>query len=301
MGTNAKILLAVLVLAVAGSAVYFYVARGRDEAAQQALEMEKARWEAEKEGLEQRIDTLQDEIALQKEGIVSEERLQEVFGQDAGPVAAGSEKRSCEEMQREIRDFFSYLDQQPYVREAHLEKGAAGRYEQIVNALSRNPPLVLEEMKDHYSLVRNVAHFYRVLGKENLFLIRKVLAEESEVVEPVGALFYDRIAAADRCEGDAPCGPPPKVAYEYAAFFLNTLAGKSYLLRRDSRVRILTTYYAILTLDQANRETRNRYGIDIRPFIDHAIQDIRSQQGLIFKKRYLDTLEALKTEYAGKG
>jgi len=297
MGTNAKILLALLVLAVAGSAVYFYVTRERDEAAQQALEMEKARWEAEKEGLKNQIDSLEDEIALHKEGIVSEERLEEVFGKDAGDVAAASEERSCPEMQREMRDFFSYLDQRPYVQEAHLEKGAAGRYEQIVNALSRNPPLVLEEMKDHYSLVRNVAHFYRVLGKQNLFLIRKILAEESEVVEPVGALFYDWIAAADRCKGDTLCGPPPNVTYEYAAFFLNTLAGKSYLLRRDSKVRILTTYYAILTLDQANRETRNRYGIDIRPFIDHAIQDIRSQQGLIFKKRYLDTLEGLKKNY----
>jgi hypothetical protein len=35
--------------------------------------------------------------------------------------------------------------------------------------------------------------------------------------------------------------------YEYASY-LNTLGGRSYLMRRDSKVRLLTTYYCILVL-----------------------------------------------------
>jgi len=297
MGTSAKAVLAVLVLAVAGAVAYVVAVRDRDASVRQALETEKARWEKERADLQQRVDTLREEIDLHREGIVSDERLQEVFGPEAGDAARASGERGCQEMEQEVRDFFAYLDRQPYVQEAHLDKGAAGRYEQIVQALSRNPPLVLEEMKDPYSLARNVAHFYRVLGKENLLLVRKVLSRESEVAEPLAALFFDWTSAADRCPGAAPCGPPPAVMYEYAAFFLNTLAGKSYLLRRDSTVRLLTTYYAVLILDRANRETRNRYGLDIRPFIERTLLDVRSQQGLIFKKQYVDTLEALQASY----
>ena len=85
--------------------------------------------------------------------------------------------------------------------------------------------------------------------------------------------------------------------YEYAVFFLNSLAGKSYLLRRESKVRILTVYYCILILDQANQKVINRYGLDIRPLIDAAAYDIRSQRGLVAQKQYLDTLLQLRVKY----
>jgi len=298
MSTNVKVFLAVLILAAGGAAAYYFTTQWRGASVEEALQQEKTQWDLEKEGLQKKIGDLQDEIALHKEGIVSEERLEEVFGKDAGDVARGTGERSCEEMDREILDFFSYLDKQEYIQRARLHKGAYARYLRLEDTLSRNTPLILEEMKDNYTLVRNVAHFYRVLGKKNLLLIRKTLVEESEVIEPVSSLFYDWAASADRCKGGIKGRPSLKTMYEYASFFLNTLAGKSYLLRRDSRVRILTTYYSILTLDRANQETLNRYGIDIRPFIDGSIQDIRNQKGLLFKKRYLDTLEQLSADYA---
>jgi hypothetical protein len=297
MNTNAKVFLAVLILAAAGATAYVFMTRWHGASVEEAREQEKAQWEKEKEGLQKKIGDLEGEIALHKEGIVSEERLEEVFGKDAGNVARGDGDRSCEEMDREILDFFSYMDKQEYVKKAGLRKGSYARYLQLVDSLSRNTPLILEEMKDNYSLVRNVAHFYRVLGKKNLLLIRKTIVEESEVIEPVSALFYDWTVSTDRCKGGIKGRPSLKIMYEYTAFFLNTLAGKSYLFRRDSKVRILTTYYSILALDLANQETLNRYGIDIRPFINRSIQDIRNQQGLLFKKRYLDTLEQLKKDY----
>jgi hypothetical protein len=91
--------------------------------------------------------------------------------------------------------------------------------------------------------------------------------------------------------------PPLNVMYEYAGFFLNTLAGKSYLLRRDSKVRILTIYYSILILDKANDETLNRHGIDIRPYIDFLFYDVINQRGLVYRKQYLAELIGLKEKY----
>ncbi len=91
--------------------------------------------------------------------------------------------------------------------------------------------------------------------------------------------------------------PGLDVMYAYAGFFLNTLAGKSYLLRRDSKIRRLTTYYAVLIIDKANDENLNSSGIDIRPHIDFLINDIQSQIGLIHQKQYLIQLEQLGAKY----
>jgi len=300
MSGKAKAFLAVLILAAAGAAAayYFTVLWPGPPEQKGAPEKEKIRWEVERAKLKKEIVDLQDEIALHREEIVPGERLEEVFGKDAADLARADTVRTCQGMDRQILTFFSYLDRQPYIRQAGLEAGAYAQYLRIVDALSRNPPLILEETKDNYSLVRNVAHFFRVLGKENVLLIRRTLAEEPEILEPLAALFYDWTVSADRCKEGIQGRASPETLYEYTAFFLNTLAGRSYLLRRDARVRTLTTYYCILTLDLANRKTLNRYGVDIRPFIDSTIQDIRNMRGLLFAKHYLDTLEELKREYA---
>ena len=68
-------------------------------------------------------------------------------------------------------------------------------------------------------------------------------------------------------------------------------------MRRNSRQRILTSYYSIVILDKANEETLNRHGIDIIPHINFISSEISSQRGLIHKKQYLATLNSLKEKY----
>ena len=111
------------------------------------------------------------------------------------------------------------------------------------------------------------------------------------------ATIFSLFASGDRCETLKKDLPSAEVMYEYASFFLNTLSGKSYLLRRDSKVRILTSYYCVLILDMANDETLNKYGIDIRPYIDSTIQDMNNQKRLVYRRPYLETLAGLKKKY----
>ena len=85
--------------------------------------------------------------------------------------------------------------------------------------------------------------------------------------------------------------------YQYAGFFLTTLGGRSYLLRRDSKLRILINYYSILILDLANNEKMNSVGIDIRNHIELLFIDLSNQKGLVYCDGYLNELEALKTKY----
>ena len=168
----------------------------------------------------------------------------------------------------------------------------------IKQILAGTPDMtVTDEAKDPYSLIQNIAHFYRVLGKRDVLRIREILTRESQILEPVASLFYDWAVSGDRCEGGIKGRPSEEMMYEYAAFFLDTLAGKSYLLRRDTRVRILTTYYSVLFLDRANREMLNRHGLDIRQSIDHCRVDLRNHRGLVSRKAYLDTLDAVQKKY----
>ena len=118
----------------------------------------------------------------------------------------------------------------------------------------------------------------RSLGKERVNILKNLLKNESDIIETVMAIFYAYMTSGDRCPDKVIQLPSLENRYRYAGFFLNTLAGRSYLLRRDSKMRVLISYYAVLTLDMANDEMLNSYGIDIRPFIDHSYYEIGNQR-----------------------
>ena len=68
-------------------------------------------------------------------------------------------------------------------------------------------------------------------------------------------------------------------------------------MRRDPKVRTLTTYYCVLTLDKANDDELNSRGIDIRPYIESSLMEIENQTGLVHQKEYLATLSNLRLKY----
>jgi hypothetical protein len=288
-----------LLLAIVGYVIYVQALKWHNKAVETSLEQKGEAWQRESERLAQEITGLKEELALKQEATLPEERLREVFGQDTEEDGS-AEAESCEVLDRKMREFFSYLDDKDYVKAYRLEDGALGYFRTLVGKLSQHSPAVSAELKDPYLLIQNVAHFYRVLGKAGIRLARDVVVNESEIAEPIGALFFEWASAGERCKGGLEAPPPLSNQNEYAGFFLNSLGGRSYLLRRDPRVRILTTYYSVLILDRANGEDLNRHGIDIRPHIDSVAQEIRNSRGLVFQKEYLDRLDALREKYAAQ-
>ena len=141
-----------------------------------------------------------------------------------------------------------------------------------------------------------MAHFFRVLGKNRVNLIKDIFQNESEIIESAMQTFY--LWTTFETDDKVSSGQPSlKSMYEYSAFFLNTLAGRSYLLRRDSKIRILTIYYSVLILDKANDEQLNSGGLDIRPYIKSLLNDFQTQTGLIHQKQYIAELEKLADKY----
>jgi hypothetical protein len=233
--------------------------------------------------------------------VVSDERLTEVFGSvppDAD-AESGSEP-SCEALSRQITAFFEYLSR--HAKPAADPKNALAPdwVAKIIADLSASLPLVVAETRDMASLKRNETHFFRVLKKNRIHLVKTVLQMDKDVLEHALADCYQYYVSTGCCKPGDPACVSLKTLYEYAGFFMTTFSGKSYLLRRDSTIRCLTDYYCVLILDAANDAELNPYGIDIRPQISAALDAVSHQTSLIFKGRYIDTLNGLKAKYAEK-
>jgi hypothetical protein len=292
-----KILIIVVVLGIIGYVTYAQIGKWNKKRLDTALKQEQEEWQKKTDNLEGKIAELQEELAQQRDELIPKEKLVEVFGEETEVISPEKKEVSCEELERQIMAFFTYLDKKEYIKSYKLDEGTYELFMQMVNQLSKKPPIVTGEMKDLANLIRNMAHFYRVVGKKGIELSKMIIRNEPEVIEPVMAALFGWFTAGNCCNEKTKGCPSFEILYEYAGFFLNTLAGKSYLLRRDSKVRILTSYYCVLIVDRANDETLNRHGIDIRPHIDFLFYDIINQRVLVNKKQYLGKLVSLKEKY----
>lgn len=255
-------------------------------------------WLEQNEILMNQIADLEEEIKSLKGQKIPSEKLSEVFGEEGStPLPTKDNPITFEEIEEQIANFFAYLDEKDYVKDNNLTGSAYSQYELSVVRLSENSPLVLEETATLYNLFLNIAHFNRVLGKERLFLIKDILDNESDIIEPVMKYFYQWYTSADNMDKNIKGRPSLQTLYNYTGFFLTTLGGNGYLLRRDSRIRILTVYYCVLILDLANDKKLNSNGIDIRPYLKSTFNDISNYVGLINQDEYLSKLEALMLKY----
>ena len=287
-----------LVIAIIGIAAYFgynLFSSWHKESLESAKRQERVAWEKRTKELMEKVTGLEEEMASIKGETIPEDKLKEVFGSE-GAVAKEEEPLDFEDIEQQIKAFFTYLDEQDYVQ-AYAFKG--GTYAQFQNALQKmaaNLPSITDETESLYNLYRNMAHFFRILGKKRVNLARDVLQNEGEVLESAMQTFY-RWATYETGDRSLTGQPTLKTLYGYSGFFLNTLAGRSYLLRRDSKIRLLTTYYSVLILDKVNDEKFNSAGIDIRPHIEFLLNDFQAQIGLIYQKQYISELQKLADKY----
>lgn len=203
----------------------------------------------------------------------------------------------CQQLNAKLLAFFTHLDEQEYIAAYKLKNGSHECFANLIKKLFVNPPIVIRETDDLFAILKNTAHFYRVLGPKNIFLIREILAHEQDTIEQTMALFY-QWSAMENCGGNNyKINLPLKDLYEYAGFFLNTLGGQSYLYRRDPSLRLLTKYYCILILDRANSQVINRYGIDIRYPVDTLLEEMEANHDLLGKEEYVEILQGFKEKY----
>lgn len=211
---------------------------------------------------------------------------------------AGTERDDYALLLEEVKRFCRYLDRRAYVREYDVFEGTYARGLDIVARLVEKRPRVSGETQNMATLTANLYHLYRAMGRQNIQLISDVFIHERNRTEEAMDLIY-RWLIMDMGHPDARTAISLEAFYDYGAFFLSTLAGKSYLARRDSKLRILVIYYSILIVWKAEREHKNCYGIDIRPHVETLEEDIRNYKNLEDGERYLKKLEEIKRKLNG--
>lgn len=207
------------------------------------------------------------------------------------------QEKECELLGNKLYNFFIHIDSKEYIKSFALQESSQSHFIRLAYKLLDNPPVVTRESDDLYTILKNMAHFFRIIGKDNILLIKTILDRERDKIEDVASELYQWIAygscSNERFDFDCPLNK----AYEYAGFFLNTMGGRSYLFRRDSRSRLLVNYYSILIVAGAIEQGLNRHGIDISLLIPQLIQEIEATNQLIYKENYLDQLYGLLEEY----
>ena len=203
------------------------------------------------------------------------------------------EWKDFEDLEQDMMRFCRNLDEREYIKAHRLPEGTYRQLVKILNDLATAPPIVTGEASDPYKLKLNQEHFLRVIGKDNISLLLDILANEAELMESTAEMLFDWLNKGIEARNPE-IRMTQKELYEYSAFFLTTLSGKAYLWRRDSKTRILATYYAVLVVDRANREKANRYNVDIRPAAAQLMDDMVNYRNFSYRGLYIQKLKALE-------
>jgi hypothetical protein len=206
--------------------------------------------------------------------------------------------QTCARETAKIESFYSHLDQQPYMQTFNLPQPSKEYFTSLIHRLAAQPPVVTRETDDLFTILKNTAHFFRIIGKDNILLIKGILDQEKDSFEEILGALYALTDKPDCLKTKLGLDVPASVFYDYSGFFLNTMGGRLYLFRRDSMSRMVVNYYAIRLIDRSNQAGTNSHGIDIRPAITLLIEEIEnSGNRLRLKEEYLEELYALQEKY----
>lgn len=218
-------------------------------------------------------------------------------GKEARPPKPEDE---CRQVEEGVREFFEYLDKKDYVQ--HLEEDIATyeHFKRMIRRLSSRLPIPAGEGIDAKIITKNIFHFFRVLEKNDLRLIRGIMRNEADTLEMNLDLFYRWLMLGDRCQDSEGIRPSRDVLYHYAGFFLNSIGGRAYLFRRPTPIRLLISYYCLLIVHEADKRGENSYGIDLYPHITPIEREIGIYPDFRFKDDYLQRLNDLSKYYLQK-
>lgn len=209
-----------------------------------------------------------------------------------------TEESDYETLITRLNSFYSHLDSQQYMQDFKLSEPSKEHFSKLIQKLIDNPPVVTRETDDLFTLLKNTAHFFRVLGKNNILILKGILDREKDSFETVLQTFYNLTDKPQYLKDAYSISLDSDALYDYAGFFLHTMGGRLYLFRRDSNSRMAVSYYAILIIDRANTSGNSRHGIDIRPAVDALIEEIENGgNNLKLREVYLDRLYDLKEKY----
>lgn len=274
-----------LIVALAGLGYYLYSQMGPDE---------KKPLVAKKVSPAKPEHLIQAEVKEKKPGVFP------VPTKEEAPLKPSPEEDFCTKIEKDMAEFFHYLDQKKYVQRLDPNRDSYARFKDILKRSAARPPIPAGEGTDPKIIVKNLYHFFRVLGRKDLKLIRMVMANEQDSMEYNLTMFYRWITLDDRCPDPDGLRPSMSVRYQYAGFFLNTTGGRAYLFRRTQGLRLLASYYCLLIVHEADKKGLNSYGMDILPHIAPLKKEISRYSEFDFQREYIEELNRIEDFYLKK-
>lgn len=190
-----------------------------------------------------------------------------------------------------LNNFFVYLDNQEYIQALNLPKNSKETFSALVQKLVDNPPVVSGEADDLFTLLKNTAHFFRVLGENNIILLKEIFVHEADKIEPLAEDLYVILGFPEKLATHYNIQITDTALYEYSSFLMNTMGGRLYMFRRDMEIRMLVSYYSILFVEQAEEKGLNNHGLDVMPFVINLIKEVENHgQRLVMRDTYLERL-----------
>ena len=294
MKGNRGLLLLIIALIVGGLMVFYFSYFGGEPGKEPTFK------KTEKREIEEGPPEAKD-IVFQSPTIKApQERLEEILGEKVAESQIMSVEDECQKMERDLLEFFAYLDKKDYIRELRIGEDTFTRFKKIVHVLSLRPPIPAGEGFKYDMIIKNIYHFYRVLGLKDLKLIKLILKNEADTMEINLASFYRWLMSGDKCSQEEWLPPTLDTIYRYAGFLVNSIGGRAYLFRRETRLRLLVNYYCLLIIHEADKKRMNSFGIDIIPYLEPLAEEIEDYQSLYFRKEYAGKLIDLKNYYLKK-
>ena len=237
--------------------------------------------------------------AVTKETAEEQETAEEkISPEDTGEIQTSDETTTPQQAVEQLNAFYKNLDAQPWMKQFQTDETSRQHFSRLIQKLIDNPPVVVRETDDLYTLLKNTAHFFRVLGGNNVAMLKGILDREKESLEDMLHSFYLLTRHPDLLKKEYDITLGQTSLRDYASFLLNTMGGRLYLFRRDATSRMLVTFYAIKIIDQANIDGKNPYGIDIRPTLARLADEMEhGGDQLKYRDRYLEELHRLQEKY----
>lgn len=201
----------------------------------------------------------------------------------------------CRTASRNLATFFAKLSDKEYIKAYELNKEVVDHIDELSIKLLDHPPIISLESGDLLSLLKNAAHFYRIIGAKNISFIKDIMLYENDRMEYITTSFYDWSLHYQNCQNaEISIQLPLEKLYEYSTFFLHTLGGQSYLFRRESRTRLLVKYYSLLIVDRAMRAGIDKYKQDITEDLEDTIDELTDRSDLTNQTLYIENLKNIK-------
>lgn len=192
---------------------------------------------------------------------------------------------------RNLDIFFIYLDEQNYYQNLNLPMNSRDTFSSLVQKLIDNPPVTSGEADDLFTLLKNTAHFFRVLGESNIVLLKHIFTHEADKIESLSEDLFIVLNYPDMLFKHYNIKITDTALYEYSSFLMNTMGGRLYMFRRDMEIRMVVSYYSILFVEKAEEKGLNNHGLDVIPFVTSLIKEVENHgQKLLMRDTYLERL-----------